>query len=88
MRGFQRKVDNKLKGALGETDFNKRIIRINKKKSKRAGRGEVLKTIVHEEMHMNHPKMKEKNVEATMQRNVKKLPAALRQAYYNRYPNK
>lgn len=88
MRNFTRKVNNKLRGALGVTDFQKRTIEVSKKKSKKAGPGEVLKTIYHEELHMKHPNMKEKNVEAKTQRDVKKLPKALREAYYAKYPNK
>lgn len=85
MKGFKKVIDNKLKGALGETDFARRLIRINVKKAKRQGRGEVLKTMVHEELHMKHPNMKEKNVEAKMQRDVKKLPKTMREAVYSHY---
>ena len=81
-------TDNSLKGALGETDFSRGIVRINKKKAKKAGKGEVLKTIVHEEGHVKSPKMHEKNVEAKMQRDVKKMPPAMKQAFYDHYRNK
>ena len=83
--GFKARTDNSLKGALGETDFKKRTIRVNKKRAKKLGRGEVLKTMVHEGIHVLHPRMKEKNVEAKMQRNVNKLPKEMKRAYYDAF---
>ena len=58
---YKRKVDNKMRW-YGDTDTTKKVIRINKKKSKKAGRGELLNTIVHEELHAKHPRMKERGV--------------------------
>lgn len=85
---FQRKTDNKLRGALGETDFKKGVIKINKKRAKKQGPGEVLKTIVHEEEHVLHPKKTEKHVERDMKRKVKRMHPALKKAYYDHYRNK
>jgi hypothetical protein len=63
-RHFKYKVDNKLRGCVGITDFDKGEVKINKSKAKKRGRGEVLKTIKHEVDHINHPKMHEKTVYA------------------------
>jgi hypothetical protein len=58
---YKRIVDNKLKGAYGDIDFTKRVIRINKKMG-RDKLGNIIDTIVHEEMHARHPRMHEKTV--------------------------
>ncbi|MCH8069283.1 MAG: transposase [Candidatus Marinimicrobia bacterium] len=63
--GYTRKVDNTMKG-FGETDFKKKVIRINKSKKKNKRKGEILDTIVHEEQHRIHPGMKEKNIKKTL----------------------
>lgn len=57
-------VDNKLKGAYGETTIEKgkpTIVRINVKKHK-GDKAELADTIKHELMHAQHPKMHEKTV--------------------------
>ena len=71
-RSWKRHVDNKMRGAYGETDYAKKTIRINKRrhKSKTAARiapnkngtESLINTILHEETHRKHPKMKEKTV--------------------------
>lgn len=71
---FHFKVDNKLRGAFGETDFSKKVVRINKKKHRKGadvkhltpnkdGSENLLTTIVHEQTHINHPQMGERKVE-------------------------
>ncbi len=67
--GFTKKkvpiIKKKLKGALGETDFdhkNKPIrVKIDVKRHK-GDRAELASTIKHELMHVKHPKMTEKEV--------------------------
>lgn len=70
--GFTIKKDNKLRGAYGETDFEKKTIRINKAKHKKAakritpnrdGSENMLTTILHEGMHVKHPNASERSVE-------------------------
>jgi hypothetical protein len=67
---------------MGDTDNEKKVIRINKKLHKKEksvekimGRkkrkAELLDTIVHEKMHADHPKMHEKTVR---KQTKKKLP--------------
>lgn len=54
-------VNNKLKGALGQMDPKTNVIEINVKKHK-GDRAELASTIKHELMHVEHPKMTEKQV--------------------------
>ena len=66
------KIDNKMRGAFGETDYDKKVIRVNKKRhksksvlkisKKKDGNEHLGKTIYHEELHRKHPKMYEKTV--------------------------
>lgn len=59
---FKRIIDNKMRW-LGDTNLEKRVIRINKKKNKQAHQsGELLDTIIHEELHAKHPNISEKRV--------------------------
>lgn len=49
--------------AFGETDLDKKKVRINKKKSlKKGGARELYDTIKHEKIHIDSPKMLEKTV--------------------------
>jgi hypothetical protein len=82
MKGYKFKIDNKLIGAVGEIDYDKKTIRINKSKAKKRGSGEVLKTIKHEVDHMKHPKMHEKTVYAR-EKNTPKLPKKTKAKLYS-----
>jgi hypothetical protein len=81
---YKRKVDNKMKW-YGNTDTKKKVIRINKKKSKRAGKGELIDSIMHEEVHAKHPRMKEKSVERKTTRVVKAASRKKKARLYKRY---
>lgn len=81
---WERVVDNKMKD-FGETDFDKKKIRINKKKAKKAGPGEVIDTIVHEELHRKHPKMKEKNVRKKTKSLTGRMSKKVKSKYYSKY---
>lgn len=67
--GWEYRIDDKLKGAFGETDFSKKRILINRKLHKKR-KESIIDTLVHETMHKNHPRMKEKTVR-------KRTPAVL-----------
>lgn len=82
--GFKRMVDNALR-AYGEIDYGRKIIKINKKKAKKTGTGEVIDTIVHEETHLRHPNMKEKNVKKKTARVIKRMGPKVKRRYYARY---
>lgn len=77
---YKRVVDNKMRWQ-GDIDDEKNIIRINKEKSKK--KSSIIDTIVHEEMHKDHPKMHEKTVRDKTTEKVKRLINP--QKYYNKY---
>lgn len=81
--GYRRIVDNKMR-YYGDTDLDKHIIRVNKSKKKN-GRGDIIDTIVHEEMHAKHPKMYERTVRRKTASHVKKLTTVQKHRLYNRY---
>lgn len=74
---WRTKVDNKMR-SFGITDYSKKEIRVNKKKSKRTAKlskkaarkkhgmsrkeTSIINTIVHEDLHRRHPRMHEKTV--------------------------
>jgi len=64
--GYKRKVDSKMR-SFGEIDFEKKSIRINPKK------GEVLNTIVHEEVHRRYPDKSERWVKKRATKEEKSL---------------
>lgn len=59
-KGYKIKVDNKMRGAYGDMNESKKLIRIHKKRHKT--KKNLANTIVHEKMHVDHPKMWEKTV--------------------------
>lgn len=72
-KGFKVKVDNNMRD-FGETDLEKKTIRINRKKSlKKGGHKELKDTLIHEKLHAKHPKMHEKTVRRKTKRKLKKL---------------
>lgn len=84
------KIDNKLRGAYGETDTVKKIIRISKKAHKSNGPkwgiakkdDTLLNTIVHEMHHKNHPNMHEKTVIKETRKKVQTLSPKQKRAFY------
>lgn len=92
---WKRVVNNKLRGAYGITDYDKREIQINKKahRSKRLGRitpnkngtESIIHTIVHEEHHRKHPRMHEKTVRKLEKKLVKKLGKKGKRKLYAKY---
>jgi hypothetical protein len=82
MTGWRRVVDNKMRWQ-GEIDYKNRVIRINKVKSKK--KSTIADTIVHEEMHRQHPKMWEKTVYKKTAEKVKRMSPAAKHKLYNRY---
>lgn len=81
IKKFKRKVDNKMH-SYGETDYSKKIVRINKSKTKNKKKGDILDTIVHEKMHIKHPKMHERTVQKTTKKVIKKMSSKLKQKHY------
>jgi len=81
-KGFKFKTDNKMRGAVGETDFGKKSVRINKKRLKKRKRGETGKTLMHEKLHIDHPNMHEKTI-YKKEKQFKKLSEKQKQRLYN-----
>jgi predicted SprT family Zn-dependent metalloprotease len=74
--------DNKMRWQ-GDTDLDKKIIRINPKKSKKkSGKGGVIDTIVHELYHADHPKATEKKTYKETPKKVKKLTPKQKKRLY------
>lgn len=93
-KNFKHKVNNKLRGAYGETDLDKKVISVNKKKHKsmrtaritpnKDGTENMLTTMVHENIHASHPKMLEKTVRK-LEKKAKKLSKKLKKKVYNQF---
>lgn len=82
-KGYKYKVDNKMR-YMGDTDIDKKVIRVNKKmhKMKEKGRttmgrklkrGELLDTIVHETLHAKHPKAHERTIQKMTKKKIPKM---------------
>lgn len=89
---YSRKVNNKLRGAYGETDLDKGQIVINKKAHKRKGKYNIPKqddslinTIAHEEIHAVRPKMTERQVRKKTRTMLKVMHTRHKQKLYSRY---
>lgn len=76
-------VDNKLRGAYGESDLDKGTIRINKKRHfqkgyKRVnptpdGHENLASTVQHELLHFRHPKAHEKTIRKMEKSTVRRM---------------
>ena len=79
---YKRIIDNKMKWQ-GDTDTEKKVIRINRKKSKK--KSSVIDTITHEELHAKHPNMHEKTVYKKTKKLLKTMSAEKKHKLYSRY---
>ena len=79
---YKRIVDNKMR-YQGETDLEKKVIRVNKKASKK--KSTVIDTIYHEENHRLHPKMTEKNIRIETKNKLKRMSENKKHKLYNLY---
>jgi len=75
--------------AYGDIDYDKRIIRINKvrskkwaKKHKKAG---VLDTIVHEDLHRQHPRMSERVIIKKTKDTIRRMSRMRKRKYYSKF---
>jgi hypothetical protein len=82
--GFKRKVDNKMR-YYGDTDLEKKEIRVNKSKKKNKKSGDILNTIVHEEMHADHPRMHERTIRRLTKAKIERMTPDRKQKYYALY---
>ena len=77
--------DNRMKW-FGDTDLDKKVIRLNIKRSKKSGKpGEVLDTVQHELLHAKHPKAHEKTVRKMTKKAVKHLSPITKHRLYGYY---
>ena len=81
---YKRVVDNKMH-AFGDMDLEKKVIRVNKKKAKKIGKGELMDSIMHEESHRIHPKMHEKNIRKLTKKQLKKMSKKQKTKLYNKF---
>lgn len=81
IKSYKRKVDNKMR-SYGETDYKKKTVRINKSKKKNK-KGDILDTIVHEKMHIKHPKMHERTIRKATKKAVKSMGRKAKQKHYS-----
>lgn len=96
--GWKFETDNKLRGAFAETDFNKKLVRINKKKHtdpnalkrerryarNKNGSESILDSLVHEMGHIANPKASEKKVEKQAKKLTKKMSTRIKKRIYAR----
>ena len=92
--GYMRVPDNKLRGAYGETDTDKKVIRVNKERHHKNverynknedGSESLIDTIVHEEDHAKHPRKHEKTVYKDTKKKVDKMSNKEKQRLYKLY---
>lgn len=93
---IKRKINNKLKGAFGQTTYNEdgsATVEVNKKRHKdpralktfpKADRP-LINTMVHEELHAQHPKMHERTVRKVARRRVARMGRKAKNRMYQRY---
>lgn len=89
-----------MKGAFGETDYEKKTIKINKKLSRQAAKTKkgawkkygmskkdtsVINSIVHEKLHKNHPKMLEGTVRKKAHKLVSKMGRKAKAKLYSKF---
>ena len=77
-------VDNKMRD-FGDTDYDRKVIRVNKSKKRNKKPGEVINTIVHELKHKNHPKMHEKTVRKETKKALAHMGQSQKQRLYNKF---
>lgn len=87
-KGYKRMIDNKI-NVFGETDLDKKIIKINKKKankSKKAGvKGELIDSIVHEELHAKKPSASERKIIELTKKSIDKMSPKTKAKFYKLY---
>ena len=84
LKAYKKVKDNKMRW-YGDTDTDKKVIRVNKSKNKNKKHGDVIDTIVHEENHVKHPRMHEKTVRKTTKLQVKRMSVQSKKKAYSRY---
>lgn len=95
-KGWKFTTNNKLRGAYGETNFNKKTVQINKKKHKnkkalqkerryntlKDGTESILDTIGHELGHVANPNAGERKIAKRAKKGIKKLSTRAKKKMY------
>lgn len=81
--GYKRKIDRKMR-QYGEIDYENKSIRINPSYK----RGELLNTIIHEELHRQHIDWTEKRIKKESSKREKSLTIAEAQKLLKKYLKK
>ncbi len=81
---YKRVIANKAR-VYGDTDLDKKVIRINKSKQMNTKRGDIIDTIVHEVHHAKHPMKHEKTVRKDTKKIIKTLTKKAKKKYYNMF---
>lgn len=81
IKKYKRTTDNRMR-SYGETDLEKKTVRINKSKTKNKKAGDIINTIVHEKLHIQHPKKRERSVRKDTLRIIKKMGKKLKERHY------
>lgn len=87
-------VDNKMRGAYGDTNYDKKVVRVSKKAHRPKSKGRrktpnndgsenLLMTIMHEMNHVRHPNMSEKGVEKLAKAMKSRMSDKQKAKYYN-----
>ena len=80
--------DNRMKW-FGDTDLDKKVIRLNIKRSKKSGKlGEVLDTVQHELLHAKHPKAKERTIQKMTKQSIKHMSKMQKAKIYAKIPKR
>lgn len=98
-KGWKFKTNNKLRGAYGQTNFDTKVVQINKKKHKdkkalkkerryntlKDGTESVLDTIAHELGHVANPKAGERKVAKRAKKGIRKLSTRMKRKLYRAF---
>jgi len=77
-KGFVRKVDRSMHD-YGEIDYDKQVIRVNPRK------GDLVNTIVHEELHRKYPDWSERKVKKESKKKEQSLSISQVQRLLKKY---
>lgn len=85
LKGYKFKADNSMKG-FGETDLDKKVIKINKARNKKSKQtGELIDSIFHETLHAKHPNASESTIINKTKIGLKRMSKKSKQKLYNKF---
>lgn len=88
LKKYKKVVNDKTKD-FGQTDFDKKLIEVNKTMNRRKGsRGELIDTIEHEFNHVRHPKMSEKKIQKLTEKTTSHMTRKSKEKAYKPFEKK